>query len=176
MSFSKFSFLPARLILMELTLFFPNLDPEVKSAHAHNPLVKFGSNASMVSAQLLYPNGMMASIAANWLSPIKIRRTVIGGEKATVIFDDSEVIEKVKVYEQEFTNNQAFEITQEMQVGFRSGDIYVPRLSSREALVIAMEQLAETLESGVKYPNELSWQLPVIRILEDIQRRIEKSD
>mgnify|MGYP007031635936 FL=1 len=63
-----------------------------------------------------------------------------------------------------------------MQVGFRSGDINVPRLSSREALVIAVEQLAETLESGVEYPNELNRQLPVIRILEDIQKRIEKSD
>ena len=154
---------------------FPNLHPEVKSVYAHNPLAKFGSNSSMVSVQLLYPNGMMASIAANWLSPIKIRRTVIGGEKATVIFDDSEVIEKVKVYDQEFTKNQAFEITQEMQVGFRSGDIKVPRLSSRESLVIAVEHLAETLESGVKYPNELNRQLPVIQILEDIQRRMDKS-
>jgi predicted dehydrogenase len=155
---------------------FPNLEPEVKSAFAHNPLAKFGSNASMVSVQLLYPNGMMASIAANWLSPIKIRRTVIGGEKATVIFDDSEVIEKVKVYDQEFTKNQPFEMTQDMQVGFRSGDINIPRLSSRETLVIAMEHLADTLQNGVDYPNELSRQLQVIQILENIQLRIGKGE
>ena len=155
---------------------FPNLEPEVKSAYTHNPLAKFGSNSSMVSVQLLYPNGMLASIAANWLSPIKIRRTVIGGEKATVIFDDSEVIEKVKVYDQEFTKNQPFEMTQEMQVGFRSGDINVPRLSSRESLVIAMEHLADTLQNGVEYPNELSRQLQVIQILENIQFRIGKGE
>jgi predicted dehydrogenase len=86
---------------------------------------------------LFYDSSLIAHIHVNWLAPVKVRRTLIGGSRKMIIYDDVEPSEKVRVYDKGVTTEpqQAnSEAVYKMLVGYRAGDMWAPQLDSTEAL------------------------------------------
>src|SRR5712664_2616573 len=80
-----------------------------------------------------FPHNMIAHINVNWLSPVKVRTTLIGGEKKMLLWNDLEADEKIKVYDKgvEATNRRG---VYELLVSYRSGDMWAPKVEQTEAL------------------------------------------
>ncbi|MGZ3721187.1 MAG: Gfo/Idh/MocA family protein, partial [Bdellovibrionota bacterium] len=88
-------------------------------------------------------NGFIAHFHVNWLSPVKIRRTLISGDTKMLVWDDLSPDEKIKIYDRgvEFksTNGNSKEGIHDLLVSYRSGDVYVPRIDNAEALRAEVE-------------------------------------
>src|SRR3989454_5814177 len=80
-----------------------------------------------------FPRNIIAHINVNWLSPVKVRTTLIGGEKKMLVWNDLEADEKIKVYDKgvELTNGHG---VYELLVSYRSGDMWAPKVEGTEAL------------------------------------------
>src|ERR1017187_7946087 len=83
----------------------------------------------------VYFPGMLAHISVNWLSPVKVRTTLIGGEKKMALWNDLEPDEKVRIYDKgvEITSGQG---VYDLLVSYRSGDMWAPKVDSTEALKV----------------------------------------
>ena len=82
---------------------------------------------------LYFPNKIIAHINVNWLSPVKVRTTLIGGEKRMLVWNDLEADEKLRIYDKgvNITNHEG---VYELLVNYRSGDMWAPHLEQVEAL------------------------------------------
>lgn len=86
---------------------------------------------------LFYDSSLLAHVHVNWLAPVKVRRTLIGGSKKMIMYDDVEPSEKVKVYDKGVTRqpqSKHSENVYQMLVGYRAGDMWAPQLDNTEAL------------------------------------------
>jgi len=83
---------------------------------------------------MFFDGPLIAHVHANWLAPVKVRRTLLGGSRRMIVFDDLEASEKIKVYDRGISVNPSPENVYQMQVGYRTGDMWAPQLAVREAL------------------------------------------
>src|SRR5262249_49627661 len=91
---------------------------------------------------------LIAHFHVNWLAPVKIRRTLIGGDQQMIVYDDLETSEKVKIYNKGITLNNAAEGRYQLLVGYRSGDVHAPQLDSTEALQTEVVHFLDCVEHG----------------------------
>jgi predicted dehydrogenase len=112
-----------------------------------------------------YPDNVIAHINVNWLSPVKVRTTLIGGEKKMVVWNDLEADEKIKVYDRGVTMNNR-EGVYDLLVAYRSGDMWAPKVESTEALKAELAYFVECIESGDIPINDGIAGLRVVRMLE----------
>ena len=113
-----------------------------------------------------YENNLIAHINVNWLSPVKVRRTIIGGSKQMVIYDDMEPTEKVKVYDSGITVTNNPEDVYKLLIGYRNGDMYSPRTEGSEALATEIQHFARCIADGTPPITDGRAGLDVIRLLE----------
>ncbi|MFO7734183.1 MAG: Gfo/Idh/MocA family oxidoreductase, partial [Candidatus Aminicenantes bacterium] len=122
-------------------------------------------------------NGFIAHFHVNWLSPVKIRKTLISGDKKMLVWDDLDPDEKVKVYDRgvdvKSANGNKNGI-HELLVSYRSGDVHVPRLEGAEALKAEVEYFVRCLEKNEEPFNNGRAGLQVIRLLETADESIRK--
>src|SRR6185437_5772849 len=98
---------------------------------AHLP----GRLADVAYLTVLFDNNLLAHFHVNWLSPVKVRQVLIGGDRRMALYDDIEPTEKVKVYDRGITwSDDPSEVRREALVSYRSGDVHIPKLDSTEAL------------------------------------------
>lgn len=99
-----------------------------------------GTPENLAYISLFYDSGMIAHINVSWLAPVKVRNILVGGSNKMITYDDLEPSEKVKVYDKgvSFTDDPAK--IHEMRVGYRTGDMWAPKLDSAEALRIAGQE------------------------------------
>lgn len=109
---------------------------------------------------------LMAHFHVNWLSPVKIRRTLIGGDRQMIVYDDLEPSEKVKVYNKGITVNNGTEGVYQMLVGYRTGDMWAPQLNTTEALRVATQHFLECIQQGRQPLTDGAAGLRVVRLLE----------
>lgn len=93
-----------------------------------------GKPENIAYVTLFFENNLIAHLHANWLAPVKLRRTLVGGSQKMIVYDDLEVSEKVKVYDKGITVNGDADKVYEMRIGYRSGDMLAPKLEMTEAL------------------------------------------
>jgi predicted dehydrogenase len=95
-----------------------------------------GTPENLAYVTLYYDSGMIAHSNVSWLAPVKVRQILIGGSKKMVRYDDLEPSEKIKIYDKgvSFTDDPAK--IQEMRVGYRTGDMWAPKLAVTEALSV----------------------------------------
>jgi predicted dehydrogenase len=113
-----------------------------------------------------FENNLIAHINVNWLSPVKIRRTLIGGSRQMAVYDDVESSEKVKVYDRGVTLNDKPDDVHKMLISYRSGDMYAPQLDPAEALRVEVRHFADCINNGVKPITGGQAALEVVQILE----------
>lgn len=114
---------------------------------------------------LYFPDQVIAHINVNWLSPVKVRTTLIGGEKRMLVWNDLEADEKVKVYDKgvDITTREG---VYDLLVSYRSGDMWAPQLEKTEALRQELAYFVECINSGVHPHNDGRAGLRVVKMLE----------
>jgi predicted dehydrogenase len=122
---------------------------------------------------IYFPEKVIAHINVNWLSPVKVRTTLIGGEKRMVVWNDLEADEKVKVYDKgvDITNREG---VYKMLVNYRSGDMWAPQLEQVEALRREMTYFEECISSGTTPFNDGCAGLRVVKMLEAASESLSK--
>jgi predicted dehydrogenase len=122
---------------------------------------------------LYFPENVIAHINVNWLSPVKVRTTLIGGEKRMLVWNDLEADEKVKVYDKgvNITNQEG---VYELLVHYRSGDMWAPQVEQFEALRKEMSYFVDCISSGQEPFNDGCAGLRVVRMLEAASESLAK--
>ena len=113
-----------------------------------------------------FDGNLIAHFHVNWLSPVKIRRTLIGGDRQMIVYDDLEPSEKVKVYDKGITLDSGTEGRYQQHVGYRTGDMWAPQLDTTEALRTEALHFIECLEQSRQPITDGQVGLRVVRILE----------
>jgi predicted dehydrogenase len=113
---------------------------------------------------------MIAHVHVNWLAPVKVRRTLVGGSSKMIVYDDLEPSEKIKVYDKGITlngnGNAKDDKRYQMLVGYRTGDMWAPQLDMREALGLELREFVSCIEQKKKPIADGHAGLRVVRILE----------
>jgi predicted dehydrogenase len=114
---------------------------------------------------LYFPEKVIAHINVNWLSPVKVRTTLIGGERRMLVWNDLEADEKVKVYDKgvDITNREGL---YELLVNYRSGDMWAPQLEQVEALRSELSYFVDCISGGKDPFNDGRAGLRVVKMLE----------
>lgn len=122
---------------------------------------------------IYFQNNIIAHINVNWLSPVKVRTTLIGGEKRMVVWNDLEADEKVKVYDKgiNITNREG---VYNLLVSYRSGDMWAPRVEQTEALRAECSYFIDCIKSGTTPFNDGLAGLKVVRMLEAADQSIKE--
>jgi predicted dehydrogenase len=122
---------------------------------------------------LYFPEKVIAHINVNWLSPVKIRMTMIGGEKKMLLWNDLVADEKIRLYDKGVDINSQ-EGVYNMLVSYRSGDMWAPRVEQGEALRRELEYFVECISNGKEPFNSGHSGLRVVKILEAASRSLEQ--
>jgi predicted dehydrogenase len=125
-----------------------------------------GGTENIAYLTMFFEENLIAHINVNWLSPVKVRRTMIGGSRKMVVYDDLEVTEKLKVYDKGITVKNSPEALYKMLVGYRTGDMWAPQLDMTEALALEARQIVRSIETGVCLATDGRTGLRVVRLLE----------
>ena len=131
------------------------------------------SHEDVAYMTIYFPEKVIAHINVNWLSPVKVRTTLLGGEKRMVVWNDLEADEKVKVYDRgvNITNREG---VYELLVNYRSGDMWAPQLEQGEALRTELSYFVDCIASGTQPFNDGCAGLRVVRMLEAASESLGK--
>ncbi|MBV8674328.1 MAG: Gfo/Idh/MocA family oxidoreductase [Acidobacteriaceae bacterium] len=125
-----------------------------------------GGMENIAYMTMFFQENVIAHVNVNWLSPVKVRRTMIGGSRKMVVYDDLEVTEKLKVYDKGITVKNGPEALYKMLVQYRTGDMWAPQLDTTEALALEAGQIVQSIETGVCSATDGRTGLRVVRLLE----------
>ncbi len=117
--------------------------------------------------------GMIAHLNVNWLSPVKVRTTLLGGEKKMVVWNDLEADEKVKVYDRG-VNITSGQNVHDLLVSYRSGDMWAPKVDQVEALSAEAKHFVNCIQNDELPLNDGEAGLRVVRLLEASDRSLRE--
>ncbi len=120
-------------------------------------------------------NNIVAHINVSWVSPVKIRQTLIGGTSKMVLYDDNQPSEKVKIYDKGVELYETKEELYHLKVQYRVGDMYAPKLEDHEALALATEHFVECLSNGNDPLTNGRAGLEVVKVLVASKESLEKN-
>src|SRR4030095_3623623 len=107
-----------------------------------------GQPENVAYIPLFFPSAQIAHVHVNWLTPVKVRHTLIGGSEKMILYDDLDPSEKVKVYDKGINVTPEPEDVYKMLVSYRSGDMWAPRLDNTEALQTEARHFIDCIEHG----------------------------
>lgn len=151
----------------DLSILSHVIGKKVKSVKAtgssHNPR-KF---ADVAYLDIEYEGGLTAHLHLSWLSPVKVRRMIFSGTNLSVIYDDLEVSEKLKVYDHGVTFDVSdVEARKQVLVNYRRGEMRAPAIDNKEALGTELREIAVAIRGGALPPAIGEDGLEVVRVLE----------
>jgi predicted dehydrogenase len=126
----------------------------------------FGGTENLAYITMFFAENVIAHVNVNWLSPVKVRRTLVGGSRQMIVYDDMEPSEKVKVYDKGITVNSTPDSLYKALVGYRSGDMFAPQLDVSEALKVEIQHFTDCVKTGAEPITGGQAGLRVVRILE----------
>jgi predicted dehydrogenase len=126
----------------------------------------------MAYLTIYFSDNIIAHINVNWLSPVKVRTTLIGGEKKMVVWNDLEADEKLKVYDKgvEVKNGGIHDLL----VSYRAGDMWAPKIEQTEALAAEAKYFIECIQTNRRPFNDGAAGLRVVRLLEAADRSLKE--
>ncbi len=129
---------------------------------------------SIVYVILEYQDGTLAHFHFNWLSPVKIRRTLIGGSRKIIVYDHLDPDNQVKIFD------RGVEVLPEREryhtlVQYRTGDMLAPKIDQTEALEVVCQHFVECVRTGRRASSDGIAGLKVVRLLETAQRSLQES-
>lgn len=120
-----------------------------------------------------FGSGLLASFHVNWLSPVKVRHLIVGGSRKSIVYNDLEPAEKVKVYDRGVTVNSEPEARRGVLINYRTGDVWSPHIEQTEPLQNVVRHFADCIGKGVQPITGPEAGLRVVKILEAAQRSIK---
>ena len=133
-----------------------------------------GTPESLAYITLFYDSGTIAHANVSWLAPVKVRQILVGGSKKMIAYDDLEPTEKVKVYDKGVSFTDDPKKIQEMRVGYRTGDMWAPKLDVAEALCVACEHFVDCIEHEKKPQTDGRLGLRVVELIDAATRSMRK--
>ncbi|MDT4969366.1 MAG: hypothetical protein QOJ64_4103 [Acidobacteriota bacterium] len=126
-----------------------------------------------------FSDEFIAHFHFNWLSPVKIRRTLIAGSRRMIVYDDIEPTEKIRVYDKGVMVTRSEEAADkeaayQTLVSYRTGDVWVPKLDSTEALHYVCEEFLSAIREKRRPLTDGESGLRVVRLLEAAQQSITR--
>jgi predicted dehydrogenase len=134
--------------------------------HAKTPDVAF--------LTMWYPSGCLAHVHLSWLSPVKVRRTMISGSLKMAVWDDVEPTEKIYIYDKGVVLDPSSTTLQQQMVSYRLGDLHVPLVDNREALGKLVNDFADAIRDGVSIRSDGRFGANVVRVIEAALRSAER--
>jgi predicted dehydrogenase len=125
-----------------------------------------GKKENIAYMTMFFDGAMIAHVHVNWLAPVKVRRTLLGGSRRMVVFDDLETSEKIKVYDRGISVNPSPENIYQALVGYRTGDMWAPQLAVTEALAAEAAHFVDCIARGGRPTTDGEAGLRVVRLLE----------
>ncbi|MGN9910398.1 Gfo/Idh/MocA family protein [Phytohabitans sp. LJ34] len=152
----------------------PGVRPVSVAAHGADGI---GAGRACVAYLTLHLNtGAIAHIHVNWLSPVKVRTTIVGGSKRTLVWDDLNPSQRLSLYDRGVDvagpDELADDQRRDMLISYRSGDMIAPALGEREALRTMVEEYARAIHSGTPALTDGRAGLRVLSILEAASRSL----
>ncbi|MCP3987272.1 MAG: Gfo/Idh/MocA family oxidoreductase [bacterium] len=138
-------------------------------------IAHYGRFESQAYMTIRYENSLLAHIHVNWLAPVKLRTTVIGGSKRMIVYEDLSPSEKLRIYEKGVTTSEDPDIRKRALVDYRLGNMTAPHLEKTEPLREVCREFLRAVDGGPAplTPGEAG--LAVVRILEAAQRSVRNS-
>ena len=130
----------------------------------------FNGQEDIAYMSVMFPHDLIAHFHVNWLSPVKVRRVMLGGTKQMVVYDDMEASEKVKVYNKGVEIREDESLIYRVLVQYRMGDMYAPNIDTTEALQLMAREFVESIRAKRKPLTDGHAGLEVVRILEAAER------
>jgi predicted dehydrogenase len=149
-------------------------DPSQVSAFGRSCLD--GGKPDVAFVNIEFPSGAVAEMQLSWLSPVKLRRTMIVGSRKMLLYDDTEAVEKVKIYDHGVTRHVEPGSFGEYQLSYRTGDIVSPHLSAQEPLFAEATEFVECVRSGRAPRTDARSGLRVVSALERAERSLLGKD
>jgi predicted dehydrogenase len=129
-----------------------------------------GEPENIAYLTLFFDGDLIGHVHVNWLAPVKVRRTLIGGSQKMVVYDDLEPSEKVKVYDKGIVVNNQPESVYQMLISYRTGDMWSPKLDMAEALQVETRHFADCIGRGLRPETDGEAGLRIVEILEAATR------
>ena len=128
--------------------------------------------ADFVYLTFHYPSGIVAHVNLGWISPVKVRRFAVGGSIKTLVWDDLSTKQKLKMYK---ACAPAKEDRNTLMSEYRTGDVFSPRISTREALAGVVEHFAKVILGQEDPIMDGRSGLRIVRMLETAQKALDQS-
>jgi predicted dehydrogenase len=149
--------------------------PVAVAAHGADPIGAGRACVAYLTLQL--PGGAIAHAHVNWLSPTKVRTTMIGGSKRTLVWDDLNPVQRIALYDRGVDLETADELDaddrRQATISYRAGDMVAPALTEKEALQSMMNEFAECIRTGRTPLTDGRSGLRVLDVLEAASRSLE---
>ncbi len=153
----------------------PGVVPEAVSAQGADPIG--AGRACVAYLTLSLTGGAIAHVHVNWLSPTKIRTTIVGGSRRTLVWDDLNPTQRLAIHDRgvDLTSADGLgdQARHEMMISYRSGDMVAPALVEREALASVMNEWADAISEGRPARTDGRAGLRVLDVLEAASRSLE---
>ncbi|MCP3686015.1 MAG: Gfo/Idh/MocA family oxidoreductase, partial [bacterium] len=124
---------------------------------------------------LTYSNGMFATIQSSWLDPNKVREMTFVGDKKMLVYDDTEPLEKIKIYDKRVEIPPHYDTFAEFQYSYHYGDIYSPYVKQAESLKFECQHFIDCMKSGKKPDSDGTNGLQVVQILEAASQSLKSN-
>lgn len=125
-----------------------------------------GTPENLAYITLFYDSGTIGHANVNWLAPVKVRQVLLGGSKKMIVYDDMQASEKIKVYDSGVSFTDDSKKIYQLRVGYRTGDMWAPKLEMTEALRVEGEHFVQCIESGKPPITDGGLGLRVVELIE----------
>lgn len=135
----------------------------------------FNNQVEVAHITAIYPDDIFAHIHVSWLSPVKVRRMFITGTKKMIVYDeDSAPAEKIKVYDKGVVLGTPTDNLDQIKIGYRSGDVWLPKIDIVEPLSLLAQSFVDAIISRKVLRSDAVFSLEIIKILEEASSSLEK--
>jgi predicted dehydrogenase len=134
----------------------------------------FSDKEDIAYITVRYANQLLAHFHVNWMSPVKVRKILIGGSKLMVVYDDMEPSEKIRVYDKGVDIKER-ESIYKVLVEYRTGDMWAPKIDLNEALTMMVGDFVSAIKSGHRPTTDGRAGLKVVKILEAAQASLRQN-
>jgi predicted dehydrogenase len=150
--------------------FIFNRQPQmISAAGAAHVAVQLQSVAYLTC---FFEGNMIAHVHVNWLAPTKVRRTMVGGSKGVIDWDDTLPMDKLRIYDESIIPRGGSEEADQLEIGYRSAGMWTPRLYDGQALHVATRHFVNCIQTGRRPTTDGSSGLRVVRMLEAASRSL----
>jgi predicted dehydrogenase len=152
-----------------------DVTPVGVAAHVSDPIG--AGRACLAYLSVWLSNGALAHVHVNWLSPTKIRTTVFGGSRRTIVWNDTNPAGRLAIHDRGVDTLEAGTVPQDQRrqalISYRTGDTLIPALPEREALISVMAEFSAAIGESRPSLTDAQAGLRVLRLLEAASRSVD---